>query len=160
MAIKRTTPENALNVFFTNAHKLLYQYIYNALCKLGEECIVKIRDRDETSSWLDHTGNLRSSIGYAIYSSGKKLIQSRFNVVKGGSEGKQKGESYVDSLASEYANTFALVVVAAMDYAEFVERLENKDVLDSTRIWAEGVVQQKIDRAVDEAIKVINSWTI
>ena len=64
----------------------------------------------------------------------------------------------VQELAQEYSNVFALVVVAAMDYADIVEAIESKDVLESTRIWAASVVEERINRAKDEAIKVINSW--
>ena len=35
----------------------------------------------------------------------------------------------LQELASKYASTYALVVVAAMNYAEFVEACKNKDVL-------------------------------
>ena len=66
----------------------------------------------------------------------------------------------VNELAQEYSNVFALVVVAAMDYADYVEAVNGKDVLESTRIWAQSVVEQRLNRAKEEAIKVINTWKL
>ena len=66
----------------------------------------------------------------------------------------------VSELANEYSNCFALVVVAAMNYADRVEALENKDVLESTRIWAQKEVNARLERAKETAIKKINALTL
>lgn len=59
-------------------------------------------------------------------------------------------------LAKEYSQVYALVVVAAMNYADFVEAKENKDVLASTELWARSVVDGKLKLAVDKAVSRIN----
>ena len=160
MGIKMTTPQSAIDDFLRKAAALIKEYMLRALTKLGEECVVKIRNRSASESWIDHTGNLRSSIGYSVYDYGVTYMQSAFGTVLGGSLGSSNGMRMVQELAQEYSNVFALVVVAAMDYADYVEAIESKDVLESTRIWAQSVVNDKLNRAKDEAIKVINSWKI
>lgn len=62
----------------------------------------------------------------------------------------------IADLAKEYSQVYALVVVAAMNYADFVEAKENKDVLASTELWARSVVDGKLRLAVDKAVSRIN----
>lgn len=160
MGINCRTSAQELDNFLKKAAKLIQEYMLRALAKLGEECIIKIRDRGPQESWIDHTGNLRSSVGYSVYDYGVKYMQSSFATVLGGSKGRSEGMRMVNELAQEYSNVFALVVVAAMDYADYVEAINGKDVLESTRIWAQAVVEQKLNRAKEEAIKVINTWKL
>ena len=63
----------------------------------------------------------------------------------------------VKELAKEYSNVFALVVIAAMNYAEYVEAIEGKDVLASTELWAKAEVEKRLQRAKESAIKKINA---
>ena len=155
-----TTPLNALDAFLKKSFEIIKGEIFNAFAKLGEESVRKVRDRDQSESWIDHTANLRSSIGYSIYDYGVKQIESAFDVVKGGSLGSAEGKKMVAELASEYANVFALVVVAAMNYADKVEAIESKDVLESTKIWAQNEVNARLQRAKETAIKKINALTL
>lgn len=62
----------------------------------------------------------------------------------------------IADLAKEYSQVYALVVVAAMNYADFVEAKENKDVLAYTELWARSVVDGKLKLAVDKAVSRIN----
>lgn len=62
----------------------------------------------------------------------------------------------IADLAKEYSQVYALVVVAAMNYADFVEAKENKDVLASTELWARSVIDGKLKLAVDKAVSKIN----
>lgn len=62
----------------------------------------------------------------------------------------------IADLAKEYSQVYALVVVAAMNYADFVEAKKNKDVLASTELWARSVVDGKLKLAVDKAVSRIN----
>lgn len=146
-----------LDAFFAQCKEILYEEMRNALSKLGEECVKRVRERGAEESWIDRTGNLRSSIGYAVYESGKAVIQSNFYVVKDGSLGQSTGQQMIDELASLYANTMALVVVAAMEYADEVEALSNKDVLASTELWAKGVVEEYLELGMQRAAKRIDS---
>lgn len=160
MGIRMSTSEVQLGSFLDRAAKYLQETILKALSKLGDECVVRVRDRSAKESWIDHTGNLRSSIGFGVYQYGKKFMESAMNTVLQGTEGSAKGKKMIDSLAKEYAKTHALVVIAAMDYASEVEALESKDVLASTSTWARGVVEQRINTAIEFAINEINKWKV
>ena len=141
----------AFTSFMADVPKILHEEIFRALAYLGEQSVTRIRDRGPKESWFDQTGNLRSSIGYAVYGEGRKIIESAFDVVKDGNEGPSEGKRMIDELASKYAETFALVVVAGMEYADAVEARDNKDVLASTELWAKAKVQEYLDRAKTRA---------
>lgn len=72
--------------------------------------------------YLDQTGNLTSSIGYIIFDDGRVVKEGDFNTVMGGAEGSTTGRAFAHSLASEFPTGIALVVVAGMNYAAYVER--------------------------------------
>ena len=155
-----TTSKTAINSFLQRAAKKLQENVLKALSKLGDESVVRIRNRSAKKSWIDHTGNLRSSIGFAVYQQGSKFMESAFSQVLGGTDGSVKGKKMVNDLAKEYSRVYALVVVAGMEYAGEVEALDSKDVLASTRIWATSQVEQRVKTAMNSAINEINKWTI
>lgn len=158
--IKMVTSTKALDELFEKAVKIIFDKVQYNLNYLGLSCIRRIRDRSGEESWFDQTGNLRSSIGYAIYSYGKKQIESAFDSVLGGQEGSGKGKKMVEDLAKRYSDTYALVVVAAMEYAEYVEAIESKDVLASTEIWAKGEVGRYLKKALKEAEEEIQKLEV
>ena len=160
MGIRMVTKLSAIDRLFEKMFTIIRQEFMMALAKLGEESVVKVRDRSQDESWYDHTSNLRSSIGYAVYDYGHKMVQSAFEALGGGTEGSEEGKRLVDDLAKEYAESFALVVVAAMNYAEYVEAIETKDVLASTELWAKSVVDARLERAKQEAIRKINNLRV
>lgn len=151
-----TTPLSEVDRILYKSFEILKDEITKCLVKLGEECIAKIRDRSKEESWIDRTGNLRSSIGYAVYDYGIKQIESAFQIVRNGNEGSSEGKKMISQLGSEYSNAYALVVVAGMNYASNVEALENKDVLASTELWAKSIVDARLERAKKAAIEKIN----
>lgn len=151
-----TTPLSEVDRILYKSFEILKNEITKCLVKLGEECIAKIRDRSKEESWIDRTGNLRSSIGYAVYDYGIKQIESAFQIVRNGNEGSSEGKKMISQLGSEYSNAYALVVVAGMNYASYVEALENKDVLASTELWAKSIVDARLKRAKKAAIEKIN----
>lgn len=156
MGIQLSTSLNAIDQFLKSAIEILRKEIIIAFSKLGEEAVARIRDRSAEESWIDHTSNLRSSTGYAVYDHGLKVIESAFSTLGFGGEGSAEGKKMVRKLAQEYSKVIALVVIAAMNYADFVEAKENKDVLASTELWARSVVDGKLKLALDRAIAKIN----
>ena len=131
---------------------IISEEIIRALSYLGESCVRAIRDRSADDSWYDRTGNLRSSIGYAVIEDGRKIIESAFPEVKAtAKEGAAAGKKMIDELAKEYARTYALVVVAGMEYAEYVEAMKNKDVLASTEVWAKSKIKDYLIKARERA---------
>lgn len=151
-----TTPLSEVDRILYKSFEILKNEITKCLVKLGEECIAKIRDRSKEESWIDRTGNLRSSIGYAVYDYGIKQIESAFQIVRNGNEGSSEGKKMISQLGNEYSNAYALVVVAGMNYASYVEALENKDVLASTELWAKSIVDSRLKRAKKAAVEKIN----
>lgn len=151
MGVELKTPMSEVESILRKSLQILRDEIIRALSYLGETCVIKIRDRSAMESWIDQTGNLRSSVGYAIYERGKTEIESAFNIVKSGREGAAEGKRMIDELASMYSNTYALVVIAAMNYAEYVEAKENKDVLASTELFARKEVNKYLNKAIKRA---------
>ena len=92
--------------------------ILKRLKEIGEEAINTART---SRRYLDQTGNLTSSIGYVILRRGSIVNKAGFDKVKKGDEGVRQGESLATSLAKDYPHDFALIVVAGMDYAAYVE---------------------------------------
>lgn len=107
-----------------------------AISYLGEQCVIEAKDRPQDASWFDHSGNLRSSIGYVIVANGRIVQYSDFNQVKQGSEGVKEGKELAEELARKYSSSYALIVVAGMNYAELVEAMDNKVVLASAELFA------------------------
>lgn len=152
--------KKALETFGETAKKALYDEITESLTRLGEECVARIRLRGKDESWIDHTGNLRSSIGMAVYADGELMAKSAFQQVSApegdGTQGKETGEKMIQDIAKSYGKSVALVIVAGMEYASYVEAIESKDVLESTKHWAMGIVNQRLNEAVDICIDKMN----
>lgn len=138
--VKMITPEQAIFSFFKECGNVVDAIITKHMKLFGELCVRRVRDRLPSSSWIDHTGNLRSSIGYAILKDGKMVNNGGFyntSAPEGdGAEGIKKGKNYLEQIIHFYHENFTLVVVAGMNYAEEVEAIEGKDVLASTELWA------------------------
>lgn len=156
MGIKLTTPQSAITEYFIRVQEIIRDEIIQILSYLGESCVKKIRDRSAQESWIDQTGNLRSSIQYAVYEYGKETIRSSFSKILDGNKGLAEADKMLDDLASRYSDTYALVVVAGMNYAEYVEARDNKDVLASTQLWAEGRIEKYMQSALNKATEKIN----
>lgn len=146
MGIRMTTKLSEVHDMLMREAERVERLTIRALSKLGEQCVTKIRDRAGDKSWYDQTGNLRSSVGYVI-AHNKNIIQySTFNQVKQGSEGVKTGKDLAKELAKRYSNNYVLIVVAGMNYAEFVEAMGNKDVLASTELWAREQVPLMLEK--------------
>jgi hypothetical protein len=146
MGIRMTTKLSEVHDMLMRETERVERLTIRALSKLGEQCVTKIRDRAGDKSWYDQTGNLRSSVGYVI-AHNKNIIQySTFNQVKQGSEGVKTGKDLAKELAKRYSNNYVLIVVAGMNYAEFVEAMDNKDVLASTELWAREQVPLMLEK--------------
>lgn len=125
-----------------NAH---IEKVIAALQYVGETVVNNIRE-GKTSDWNDQTGNLRSSIGYIISVDGVPVKESPFTVVKDGQEGSEEGAAYARYRASLYPRGIALIIVAGMEYATYVEAMENKVVLAGAEIEATNLVAEMMNR--------------
>lgn len=129
--------------------KVEYETV-RVLSRLGEECVNRVRDRSAEESWNDQTGNLRSSIGYIISKNGQIVTLSYFKTVKNGADGSEKGKKYAVELANKYRGKYVLIIVAGMNYAEYVEARSNKDVLGSTELWSKSRINELFSQLKDK----------
>lgn len=149
MGVKASASSTEIDNFFLKMMSIVREELIRTFSYLGEECVSRIRTRDQSESWIDRTGNLRSSIGYSVVEQGKQRIQSAFSIVREGTEGANEGKRLLEELSKKYADTYALVVVAGMNYADEVEARDNKDVLASTELYA----REKMDKYLAETKK-------
>lgn len=88
------------------------------------------------------TYDLRSSIGYLLMYNGK-VIESHFPTVSGGSNGTTTGDAYAREIASSsmYNEGIALICVAGMEYAHFVE-IKGYDVISGSSVHFDNELTQ------------------
>ena len=101
-------------------------------------------------SYKDHTGNLRSSIGYVIAKDGK-IISSNFEVSPNGTEkakGLERGKKLANEVSSLYKGGYVLIGVAGMDYAACVEAM-GYDVASRACIQCEDYLRRASKRIFD-----------
>jgi hypothetical protein len=113
--------------------------------KIGDNCLTLSREHSEALSFIDHTGDLRSSIGYAVACDGVLTAISGFEVVANGAEGAEKGRRLATEIAQSHGKGYILVVVAGEKYASYVEAHEDKVVISDANLYclnkAEGLVK-------------------
>lgn len=147
----------AIAKYMGEMQRELARNIRSELKFIGIESVIRIRDN--RTNWHDRSGCLRSSIGYAYYEHGKKLVESAFEQVGIGAEGTAKGRELVASIAQELASAYGLAVVAGMDYASYVEA-KGHDVLASTELWVRGEIEKRIGKAIEDTIAHMNKQRI
>jgi len=98
-----------------------------ALSYIGEEFVNKARS---INTYLDQTGNLRSSIGYVIAKNGR-VLRRNYKQIGDGNKGVTDGLNLADKAASEHSNGIVLIVTAGMEYGLYVESM-GYDVLSGS----------------------------
>lgn len=109
----------------------IYKAIIHMLAYLGE---LSVNHARTAGDYTDQTGNLRSSIGYVVIANGKRVKQNFLSV--GGPDGVRKAKALVDELQERFPTGFALIVVAGMNYAFYVET-KGRNVLSSAEHYAQ-----------------------
>lgn len=131
-----TTPKSKIAEFFEKRIQATEQLLVRNMCYVGEQCVNTARS---SHTYRDQTGNLSSSIGYAVSIDGHVVQCSSFQVVLNGSEGAKDGLEYVRDVISKYPQGIVLVIVAGKNYAVYVSD-KGYDVLDSAETLAETLV--------------------
>lgn len=98
-----------------------------ALSYLGEEFVNRARS---VNTYLDQTGNLRSSIGWVIAKNGR-VLKRNYTQILDGVDGIKSGLDLADRAASEHPQGIVLIVTAGMNYALYVESM-GYDVLSGS----------------------------
>lgn len=150
-----TTPLGFVDKWANKIENRVNQLVLRAFMRLGEQCVARIRERPQESSWYDQTGNLRSSIGYGVVHNGELVEQSYFDTIAGGQEGSNAGNDYLESCVDDVRDAeWALIVVAGMEYATYVEDMDGKDVLASTELWAQTQSEKIVERLAKQIDKI------
>lgn len=143
--IKLRTPIEVVRAELEKARREYLQKVVNAMAYLGEQVVAIARDRTPEESWIDHTGNLRSSIGYVIAKNGVIVRESAFAPVIQGTKGSLAGKNLAYSVALKKTG-IVLVVVAGMNYADIVEAIDGKDVLATPELYARANLQKVLNQ--------------
>lgn len=153
MAVKMVTPIVEIDKFLNSEAERVHRLVVRTLCNLGEQCIIEARGRTQEESWMDQTGNLRSSIGYVLVYDGDVINTSGFNQVKQGSAGAKEGRQLAEELARKHIKGYALIVVAGMNYAAYVEAISNKVVLTSAELFAQKELPEMMQKLKTQLAK-------
>ena len=117
MPIKLVTPQSEIDAYIDQSIDKALEVIVNTFLYVGESCIREARDN---GSYMDQTGNLRSSIGYVVVVDGQIVRKNVVDLVKNGTEGTKEAEAFLERIASEHSSGICLIVVAGMNYASYV----------------------------------------
>lgn len=139
-SLRLVTPLSEIDRYLEECLERHRKALLYALSAAAESVLTVARTTD---SYKDRTGNLRSSIGYALVEDGKVVKLSGFEPVKGGKQGPAEGRQYVLELATRYPQGISLIVVAGMNYAAYVSA-RGYDVLESAELAAEKIVGQML----------------
>lgn len=142
MPIKLVTPQSEIDAYIDQSIDKALEVIVNTFLYVGESCIREARDN---GSYMDQTGNLRSSIGYVVVVDGQIVRKNVVDLVKNGTEGTKEAEAFLERLASEHSTGICLIVVAGMNYASYVEG-RGYNVLTSAELLAERLVPQLLEQ--------------
>ena len=135
MGIKVSGTQEVKTYLQVETQKMVKAFI-GRVDMIAKDVVTAIRTGD-ASFWNDQTGNLRSSIGYLIVQDGKQLT-SDFQVYNGrGEEGMQNGMTFAQTIAAQYPRGIAVIFVAGMEYAAYVEAIESRVVLAGGELLAE-----------------------
>lgn len=117
---------------------------------LGEMCVSHARSIPKEQGFEDQTGNLRSSIGYAVFVDGV-AVHSFYEEIKSGAIGVKAGQELSVKIG-ERTNGVCLVVTAGMNYAIYVES-KGRDVISSAEQLAERELPRMLEKLIDNIKK-------
>lgn len=112
---------------------------------LGEMCVAHAREVPPEIGFHDQTGNLRSSIGYAVFVDGI-AVHSAYEQTLNGATGVKVGEALAKKVG-ETTTGVCLVVTAGMNYAVHVES-KGRDVITSAEQLAKRELPKMLERLV------------
>lgn len=163
MPINMTTSMDSITRSLEQAEEARREAIVREMLYIGEQCLNTARSLPSppqslywdaehgeplekiprhTPHYIDWTANLRSSIGYIVVVDGEIVHTSPFSQESTtATEGPEKGRSLAEDIAAKYPSGIALIFVAGMNYAAYVQ-LRGYDVTESAQILAERLVKQ------------------
>ena len=139
-----------IDKLFANAYKRIDIITATVIEAMQMACLEVTRDAKLLNTYKDRTHFLRSSIGFVIYNHGEKVAES-FSSTGGekGSEGVEEGKRMAAQAAAQYPNDIVAVIVAAADYALYVES-KGYDVISGPCSELNSILSRYIQMAVEE----------
>lgn len=116
---------------------------------VGLKSVAEMRTSGRYNDYTDRTGNLRSSTGFAVVLNGKQIAGSHFTAVSSNAhEGSAAGKAHAEETSSKVPNTkMALVIVAGMEYAEYLDNPANphgRNVMTTTKELAKKEAEKRL----------------
>lgn len=131
------------------------------LTLLGMKCVNYAREIPDPehggNGFTDHTGNLRSSIGFKIFVGGE-AVNENYKLYRNGHDGLAKGKALADKVGAGCGeDQIMLVITAGMEYAVYVESDDSyghrgRDVIASSELLAKQE-WPKMKKKIDEMVK-------
>lgn len=147
MGIKANFTKDDVRKQFDEFLDMVEQKQIARLQRLGEMCLIEARNN---KGYMMQTGALLSSTGYEVFVDGV-AIHSQFDAASGAASGAAaKGIKFGQTIAEKVGKEtkgVALVVVAGMNYAAYVEA-RGKNVLSS----AEHLAERELPRMLEKLI--------
>lgn len=139
-----TTPDEIKAYIQTRLERLTQALVYR-LAYVGEQAVNKARSLPSPKvapvhgripphqpNYIDHTVNLRNSIGYMVAVEGREVRSGGWT---DGTEGGIAGRSMAERVAARHPHSVVLIVTAGERYAAYVAAL-HYDVIDSAVLLA------------------------
>lgn len=86
------------------------------------------------AGYEDRTSNLKSSIGGVILKNGRPITYRGFVKESNSDTGDKTGLEFINSLIKDVGKGYAVIIVAGMEYASYVENYHNLNVLKKTEL--------------------------
>lgn len=119
MKVTVNTPKGSFKDFAANAAAEAAGKVIDFLADTGERAVEDMRLK---GNYADRSGNLRSSVGYVVAVNGDVVRSGGFEPVSdSGRLGSVSGRAYAESIVSRYSDKTVLILVAGMEYAEYVQ---------------------------------------
>lgn len=135
MGFKAAFTMNDVKAHMDKAKQGFEESLLDEFRRTGEQFIADARS---IRTYQDQTGNLRSSIGYALFKDGQMLEQTF-----PGGDVTGSGGTLAKWVANSYKRGYLLVVVAGMFYAQYVEA-KSYDVLTGSSYAAETNIKARV----------------
>ena len=137
MGFKAAFTMNDVKAHMNKAKQGFEDSLLDEFRRTGEQFIADARS---IRTYQDQTGNLRSSIGYALFKDGQ-LVESSFP----GGDITGSGSTLAKEVSRSYPKGVLLVVVAGMYYAQYVEA-KSYDVLTGSSYAAETNIKARVKK--------------
>jgi hypothetical protein len=138
MALRPQFTKKDIRDFIRSRVEVIDGVVKDQLLDAAEQFVADARSVD---TYKDRTGNLRGSIGYTLYKDGNEV----FGNFEGASDGGKIAQRLIKGIKADYPRGYALIVVAGMNYAAYVEA-KGYDVVTGSSQTAESDLERQFDK--------------